>query len=63
MGMKQYNGTYGERDQESREEVPDTIEQCGDDRRNMVARRQADSHHSIEREVEKGEVHEEEVPK
>ena len=28
----------------------------------MVARRQADSHHSVEREVEPGEVHEEEVP-
>ena len=28
----------------------------------MVARRQADSHHAVEREVEEGEVHEEEVP-
>jgi hypothetical protein len=28
----------------------------------MVAWRQADGHHSVEREVEKGEVHEEEVP-
>ena len=28
----------------------------------MVARRQAHSHHAIECEIEKGEVHEEEVP-
>jgi len=56
------NGTYRPRDDESGEEVPDTIERRGDDRRDMVARRQAHSHHAIECEIEKGEVHEEEVP-
>lgn len=53
---------YRSRDDESGEEVPDGIESRGDDRGHMVARRQADSHHAVECEVEEGEVHEEEVP-
>ena len=54
--------TYRSRDQKSWEEVPHIVESWWDDSCYAFIRSQANCHHTIEREVEQREVHEEQVP-
>jgi len=41
-------GTYGTRDEEAGEEIPDAVESGGDDGGDVVVRRHSYSHHSVE---------------
>lgn len=54
--------TYGARNDESREEIPYSIEGRRKNGCNVVVGSQAHSHHSIKSEVKECEVHEEQIP-
>ncbi|RWV95573.1 hypothetical protein GW17_00041790 [Ensete ventricosum] len=55
--------TYRPRNNESREKVPCSVEECGNNGGDVVIGSDTHRHHPVECEVEESEVHEEEVPK
>lgn len=54
--------TYGSRDEEAGEDVPNCVERGGENGTNVDIRCHGHGHHPVEGEVQKCEEHEEQVP-